>query len=380
MKVLMIPSWYPTEEDPLLGTFYKEQAEACAARGMDVAVCYVNVSGSFDPRHHGIRKTVENGVTTYRYTHPNYTPRFERGRCIQRTHMLERLYRRLEREWGRPDVVNLRSSLQGYEAVSLCRKHGLPLFFMEHSSYVVTEGEGSPARARLRTVMEQAAVNACVGSTLNAVLHPIDPTTRIIPDFVDGERFRIMDVPPHDGFLFRAMGQLRPIKGHDTLICAFAAACRASDVPMRLEIAGTGALRESLQALIESEGVADRCTLVGRVSRDEVPAFMNGCDVFMCSSNNEMLSCVLMECAACGRPAIATACGGPQDILTEETGVLVPVGDVQAMADAMVAMTGRAAAYDRDRIREVILEKFGKDTVCRQLAEACADAAGEGAV
>lgn len=37
MKVLMIPSWYPTAEAPLLGTFYKEQAEALAARGVDVA-------------------------------------------------------------------------------------------------------------------------------------------------------------------------------------------------------------------------------------------------------------------------------------------------------------------------------------------------------
>lgn len=33
MKVLMIPSWYPTAEAPLLGTFYKEQAEALAAEG-----------------------------------------------------------------------------------------------------------------------------------------------------------------------------------------------------------------------------------------------------------------------------------------------------------------------------------------------------------
>ena len=34
MKVLMIPSWYPTKEAPLLGTFYQEQAEALAARGV----------------------------------------------------------------------------------------------------------------------------------------------------------------------------------------------------------------------------------------------------------------------------------------------------------------------------------------------------------
>ena len=54
LKVLMVPSWYPTEDMPLLGTFYKEQAEALAARGVDVAVAYVNVDGNFRA-HHGIR-------------------------------------------------------------------------------------------------------------------------------------------------------------------------------------------------------------------------------------------------------------------------------------------------------------------------------------
>ena len=56
MKVLMIPSWYPTAEAPLLGTFYKEQAEALAARGVDMAVLYVNVSGDFHPAHNGIHR------------------------------------------------------------------------------------------------------------------------------------------------------------------------------------------------------------------------------------------------------------------------------------------------------------------------------------
>ena len=58
----MIPSWYPTAEAPLLGTFYKEQAEALAARGADVAVAYVNVTGDLHPGVHGIRCEKINGV------------------------------------------------------------------------------------------------------------------------------------------------------------------------------------------------------------------------------------------------------------------------------------------------------------------------------
>ncbi|HBT65952.1 MAG TPA: hypothetical protein DEB10_14945, partial [Ruminococcaceae bacterium] len=94
MKVLMVPSWYPTQGSPLLGTFFKEQAEALAARGIEVAVAHVSVGSEFGSNN-GIRRDIINGVLTYTYTRPNLTPRWESGRRMQRTWMLERLYRRI---------------------------------------------------------------------------------------------------------------------------------------------------------------------------------------------------------------------------------------------------------------------------------------------
>ena len=378
MNILMIPSWYGTKTAPLLGSFYKEQAEELAARGHRVAALYAEVGSSFRPADNGKMHDVVNGVETYIWVKPNLTPRWEKGRCFQRTRMLEKLYRQLEKSWGRPDVVNLRSSLQGYEAVTLCRRHHLPLFFMEHSSFVVTEGEHSPARKRLHAVMDAAQVNACVGSALMAVMKPYKEDTRLIPDFVDERRFYIRDKEDPDApFTFAAMGQLRPIKGHDTLIRAFARLRQLTDRPVRLRIAGAGALREYLQGIINEEGLGEVCHLVGNIPREQVVDFMNDCDCFVCSSRTEMLSCVLHECAACGRPAIGTRCGGPQDIITDQTGLLVPVDDVEAMAEAMRTMLDKAPTYDRQAIRQHIIDRFGRDAVCEALIQACADAAGK---
>ncbi|MBS5480907.1 MAG: hypothetical protein KHX46_07185 [Clostridiales bacterium] len=97
IRVLMLPSWYPTPEAPLLGTFYREQAQAMAARGAQVTVAYVNVGDDFRPSHNGITYTCDDGVHTYVYKRPNLTPRLERGRCFQRARMLEKIYRRIER-------------------------------------------------------------------------------------------------------------------------------------------------------------------------------------------------------------------------------------------------------------------------------------------
>ncbi len=374
MKILMIPSWYCTKSAPILGSFYKEQAEELAARGHDVAVIYAEVGGSFSPKVNGVTHAVVNGVNTYTYVRPNLTPRFEKGRAWQRTKMLEYLYKKLVKEWGRPDVVNLRSSLQGYEAVALCKKYHLPLFFMEHSSFVVTEGAGSAAVKRLQTVMATAKVNACVSSVLMNVMKPFDENTRLIPDFVDERRFYVGEKNADiDTFVFAAMGQLRPIKGHDTLIRAFARLRQLTDRKVALRIAGTGGLKEYLQGIIDENNLQDCCHLVGSVPRDKVVEFMNNCDCFVCSSRTEMLSCVLHECAACGKPAIATACGGPADIITQDSGVLVPVDDVEEMAKAMLSMLDTAATYDRTAIRESIVSRFGRDEVCRRLIVACED-------
>lgn len=371
MKVLMIPSWYPTPAMPMLGTFYKEQARAMAAAGAEVAVIYVDVNGRL--RGNGVRVFREDGVYTILSQKLNITPRSERGRVWQRTAMLRRAYDRLVKEWGRPDVVNLRSSLQGYEALALCRREKLPLFFMEHSSFVLTEGADSEALCRLRAVMEKAAVNACVSEALRAVMQPI-AETRVIPDLVDDDRFVPRPVDRTETFRFRAMGQLRAIKGYDVLIDAFAALCARTDRAVSLEIAGAGVLRETLQAQIDRHGIADKCRLVGIIPREDTPQFMNESDCFICSSRRETLSCVLNEAAACGKPVISTRCGGPADIVTEETGLLVPTEDSAALAAAMEQMLTRAATFDAARIRTLTVERFGKEAVSRRLLAACEDA------
>lgn len=377
MKILMIPSWYPTPQMPMLGTFYKEQAEAMAAAGAEVAVIYTDVNGRL--RGNGTHAFVENGVYTVISQKLNITPRVERGRVWQRTAMLRKAYRRLCREWGRPDVVNLRSSLQGYEALALCRREKLPLFFMEHSSVILTEGADSEALCRLKAVMQAAGVNACVSEALCTVMQPI-ADTRVIPDLVDDSRFAPMADETGETFRFRAMGQLRPIKGYDTLIAAFAALCARTDRAVSLEIAGAGVLREQLQKQIDEAGIADKCRLVGVIPREDTPRFMNGCDCFICSSRHETLSCVLNEAAACGKPLISTRCGGPADIITETNGLLVAVDNVEEMTAAMERMLAEKAKYDPAAIRAETVARFGKTAVSHRLLAACEDAIRGGAV
>jgi glycosyltransferase involved in cell wall biosynthesis len=139
------------------------------------------------------------------------------------------------------------------------------------------------------------------------------------------------DQPP----VVLAIGRLCKEKDFCTLIYAFAR-LRAEGRPLRLLILGEGELRSSLERLISECGLsADEVHLAGFVSNPY--AYMARCAVFVLSSRWEGLSMVLIEAMACGVPVISTDCpSGPREILEDgRWGILVPVGDKDAIANAI---------------------------------------------
>jgi glycosyltransferase involved in cell wall biosynthesis len=130
-----------------------------------------------------------------------------------------------------------------------------------------------------------------------------------------------------------AAGRLEQRKGFQDLIAAFAKL--AERRPLRLVIFGEGKLRPSLEQQVDALGLADRVVLPGWVSN--LFAYMARAALFVLPSHYEGLPGVLIQALACGCPVVATDCPtGPREILEDgRLGPLVPVGDVDAMADAI---------------------------------------------
>ena len=137
--------------------------------------------------------------------------------------------------------------------------------------------------------------------------------------------------------LILAVGNLKGVKRHDTLVRAFAMA----NVPgTKLCIVGEGSERSSLEALAASLGVADRVLLPGFCA--EVSVWYEKASIFVLSSEREGFGNVLVEAMEHGVPVISTDCpSGPREILRGgEFGRLVPVGDVEALARAIAEGLG----------------------------------------
>lgn len=132
-----------------------------------------------------------------------------------------------------------------------------------------------------------------------------------------------------------AVGRLTKQKDFPTLLRAFAQV--VSTRPARLLILGEGVDRPMLEALVRQLGIQDHVSLPGFV--DNPYAYMTRAGLYVLSSRWEGLPTVLIEALSCGLPIVATDCpSGPKEILADgQHGVLVPVGDVTALARAMEA-------------------------------------------
>ncbi len=130
------------------------------------------------------------------------------------------------------------------------------------------------------------------------------------------------------------VGRIVPIKRLDVLLRALALTRDAAR--LRLLVIGDGEQRPRLEALSGELGITDRVRFLGY--RRDLTTIASAADMAVLSSANEGTPVSLIEAAAAGAPAVASRVGGVPEVVTPDTGILVPPGDPEAMAAALVRL------------------------------------------
>ena len=158
-----------------------------------------------------------------------------------------------------------------------------------------------------------------------------------------------------------AVGRLVVQKDYPTLLRAFSIVNKKR--PVHLLILGEGQERDRLEALIQELGISENVQMPGFVKNPY--AYMARARLLVLSSRWEGFGNVLAEALASGTPVVSTDCkSGPGEILAEgRFGRLVPVGDAQALAAAMLEtlQTPPDQAMLRQRAQDFTLEKSVKE-------------------
>ncbi len=287
MRILLVSQMYPGPTDPDLGVFVAQLEHALRERGHEIDLAVLNRRGG------GKLRFVE----------------------------LARRVRAAER----PDVVWAHFLVpSGF----LASRVNEPLVVTAHGRDVRNIGS-IPGIARVtRRVVERAstviAVSAYLRRELESRLPAARGKTEVVDSGVDLERFAaVAPAAELESPAFIHVGSLTERKNVVRLADAFATLGRGS-----LTYVGDGPLRSLLEG-------RERVRVIGRVSHDDVPAWLSAADVVCGPALVEPFGQALLEGLACGKPVVATRIGGPPEFVPDGGGVLVDPLDTPALARAL---------------------------------------------
>lgn len=371
MHIMFIPSWYSNVRNKVHGSFFKEQALELQKAGVKVTVAYnevwpLTMLGKIHEEK-GLKYNVEDGLKTYRYKNYNYIPKNPLMFKVFNKRM-EKLYKEIVKKEGAIDIIHAQSSLWGgISAAYIAEKYNIPLVITEHSS---VERGPYVKKSYIPFICDSYKKAQKVITVGNGLKNEIESLSgrqdiEVIGNLVDLSKFTIKKRIKNEKFIFFSLAFLEGEKGFDTLIKSFAK--KFKDKEAVLYIGGDGSQRSWLEALTVENGVKDQIIFLGALSRDDVSKWMNKCDCFVLPSRYETFGVVYIEALASGRPVIGALNGGAEDIINNLNGYLIPIDDIDILAEKMIEVYDNIESYDEEEIRIDCLKRFSPKLIVNKI-------------
>ena len=195
---------------------------------------------------------------------------------------------------------------------------------------------------------------------------------RVIPNFIEADRpeasrglcSRATYAPKGEMILMHA-SNFRPVKRIGDVVRVFARV--RERIPAKLLLIGEGPERIFIQQLVRELKLGPDVHFLGE--QDQLEPLFFCADLFLLPSEQESFGLTALEAMNCGVPVIGTAVGGlPEVIIHGETGYLLPVGNVAAMAEAAIGLLSDPPRLERFRAqaRERAVRSFNADRIIPQ--------------
>lgn len=371
MHIMFIPSWYSNVRNKVHGSFFKEQASELQKAGVKVTVAYnevwpLTMIGKIHEEK-GLNYNIEDGLKTYRYKNYNYIPKNALMFKVFNKRM-EKLYKEIVKKEGPIDIIHAQSSLWGgISAAYISEKYNIPLVITEHSSVERGPYVKNSYVPFIKDSYKKAKKVITVGNGLKNEIQDLSGRNdiEVIGNLVDLSKFTIKKRIQNEKFIFFSLAFLEGEKGFDTLIKAFAK--KFKDKEAMLYIGGDGSQRAWLEALAQENGVKKQIIFLGALSRDDVAKWMNKCDCFVLPSRYETFGVVYIEALASGRPVIGALNGGAEDIINNLNGYLVPIDDIDKLAEKMLELYKKIDSYNEEEIRSDCLKRFSPEVIVNKI-------------
>jgi glycosyltransferase involved in cell wall biosynthesis len=379
--ILLTSAWFPSEQNTN-GIFVKEQAEALCRSGHRVTVLIVTVSlirpwlRSFFSKVRARYETSELLTIIRKHiVFPLPARLFTNPKARVKQYIINRVCNRMKTYFavdGRPDLIHHHClSDNSYLAEGISKSFDIPYVFTEYSNYF-TYAELNrfnwfeTSKDHYSFVKNAAARIAATQIRARGYEKIFNVPFICIPNLVtDSFAGSLPKRSPDLPFTFICVAVLDHRKRQDILLKAFARVFKGDNV--RLVLVGSGVLEEEYKVLSARLGLEGQVIFKGKRDRNEVRNLFDESHVGVLSSDQETFAIVLAEAMFRGIPVISTRSGGPEEVVTPETGLLVPTGDEIVLAGKMKEMYDHYGRYDPEKIRASAMRRYSEAAVVPQL-------------
>jgi glycosyltransferase involved in cell wall biosynthesis len=367
MTILLLTHSYPDARIKWRGLFIQDQALALSTKH-EIIVVYFKVDYTrFAPfLKYSFVKRQNGNITEYELTTGKSLPVINQLKYFKDTF---RFIRKEILSQKKIDIIHSHLSYPaGFLGTMIQKQEKIPCVLTEHSwikKYF---------RSRIHKLCVLYALKhcACVVAVSHALKDDINlyckRQVQVISNVIEMKKFYLSDALKKDNNLnigiLGGMGNYR--KGLDILIKAVSL---LKDMELTVHIGGDGKLLTTFKDMAKELDVAGKCIFYGEIKPENIQDFYSKLDFYVLPSRDETFGVVVVEAMACGLPVIATKCGGPEEIITKETGILIDRENPQELAQAIRSVAGNLGSYNRKAIRNYVLEKYSPNLFVASISE-----------
>lgn len=391
MNIFVIPSWYPSNDYPTCGQFSLDQVEGLGeiypsfnfgislwGQQEEANLLWVKQPIKSIKKLLKFKQSEPVQRSISKNTTEIYTPALTWTRKILSGNVKSAIKANLDNlalfqeKNGKVDIIHAHVSFPaGYIAMHLSEKLNVPFIITEHLDPFPTKFFQKRNGGLSRFIDEplkkaSMVIVENIKLLINIKKFGIERIT-CIPNMVN-ERLFIpsIKVNANNKLTFLYIGDMIERKGITYLLEAIV---HLKKLAVHFIFCGTGEKLEEYKLQARRLQISDYISWVGYLSRNEIVSKFQLCDVFVLPSISENLGMVLLEAIACGKPVIATKCGGPEAIVNDKNGLLANVGDSTDLAEKIKWMVENYHTFDPKNIREDFLNRFSRPVVSSQIVQ-----------
>lgn len=307
----------------------------------------------------------------YEFNQPvlEWSARFFRGNINSIIEANKINFEKAQKRFGKINLIHAHVSFPGgYAAMELAEEFKVPYLITEHMGPFpqLPFDQNKRLLPLIIEPLKKANLVIAVSSKQQSELLKYKIKSVVIPNLVEENFFRPQSCPRSKNFSLFSLGEIVPEKGFEDLIKAMAIVIK-KDRHIFLRIGGRGRFLKKYQKMAKDLKIDKHIQWLGIITKNEVIRQLQAADAFISASHHESFSLVCLEALFCGRPVITTRCGGPEDFINVNNGLLVRQRSIKDIAAAILKMKKNLHQFNPQKIRKQTLEKYSSKIVSEKI-------------